>query len=108
MSWLISRVSSTAKAANSIKAVSVSGKYWVCFRKGKKMAPYISTWGSVASVAIEVTEFYASLRCAGWPLAGPPFVAADADRAAAQGVADAIAHEEKVGGAVRHKSNPAR
>ena len=54
------------------------------------MAPYISTWGSVASVAIEVTEFYASLRCAGWPLAGPPFVAADAYRAAAQCVADEV------------------
>ena len=50
----------------------------------------------MASVAVEVTEFCANLRCAGWPLAGPPFVAADADRAAAQGVADEVA-DGKVG-----------
>ena len=50
----------------------------------------------MTSVAIEVTEFYASLRCAGWPLAGPPFVAADADRPPCESVADEVA-DGKVG-----------
>ena len=50
----------------------------------------------MTSVAIEVTEFYASLRCAGGPLAGPPFVAVDADRPPCESVVDEVA-DGKVG-----------